>query len=47
MMSFMEPMPKYWGYYVSTVGKDEEMIKAYIRNQETEDQKLDQLRLFV
>ena len=38
----------YWarGYYVSTVGKDEKMIKAYIRNQETEDQKLDQLKLF-
>ena len=30
------------GYYVSTVGKDAEMIKAYIRNQETEDQRLDQ-----
>ena len=34
------------GYYVSTVEKDEEMIKAYIKNQETEDQKLDQLKLF-
>jgi len=34
------------GYYVSTVGKDEEMIRAYIKSQETEDQKLDQLRLF-
>ena len=34
------------GYYVSTVGKDEEVIKAYIRNQEAEDQKLDQLRMF-
>jgi len=34
------------GYYVSTVGKDEEMIKAYIRDQEAKDQKLDQLRLF-
>ena len=34
------------GYYVSTVGKGEEMIKAYIRNQEAEDQKLDQLKLF-
>ena len=34
------------GYYVSTVGKDEEMIRTYIVNQETEDQKLDQLRLF-
>lgn len=33
------------GYYVSTVGKDEEMIKAYIRNQEAEDQKLDQRRV--
>jgi len=34
------------GYYVSTVGRDEEMIKAYIKNQETEDQKLDQQKLF-
>ena len=34
------------GYYVSTVGRDEEVIKAYIRNQEAEDQKLDQQRLF-
>ena len=34
------------GYYVSTVGKDEKVIKAYIKNQEAEDQKLDQLRLF-
>ena len=34
------------GYYVSTVGKDEKAIKAYIKNQEAEDQKLDQLRLF-
>ena len=33
------------GYYVSTVGKDEEAIKAYIKNQEAEDQKFDQLRL--
>ena len=33
------------GYYVSTVGKDEETIKAYIKNQEAEDQKFDQLRL--
>jgi putative transposase len=33
------------GYYVSTVGKDEEVIKAYIRNQESEDQKMDQRRL--
>jgi len=35
------------GYYVSTVGRDEEVIKAYIRNQEAEDQKLDQRKLLV
>jgi putative transposase len=33
------------GYYVSTVGKDEEMIRAYIKNQEAEDRKLEQRRL--
>jgi putative transposase len=27
------------GYWVSTVGLDEEMIKAYIRNQEVEDRR--------
>ena len=31
------------GYYVSTVGADEEVIRNYIRNQEKEDQKLDEL----
>jgi putative transposase len=34
------------GYYVSTVGRDEEVINAYIKNQESEDRKLDQQRLF-
>jgi putative transposase len=34
------------GYYVSTVGKDEEMIKAYIKSQEAEDRQFDQRRLF-
>ena len=34
------------GYYVSTVGKDEEKIKAYIKNQEAEDKAFDQRRLF-
>ena len=34
------------GYYVSTVGKDEATIKAYIRNQEASDKRMDQLRLF-
>jgi putative transposase len=33
------------GYFVSTVGRDEEVIRAYIRNQEEEDRRLDQLQL--
>ncbi len=32
------------GYYVSTVGLDEEMVLEYIRNQEKEDEYRDQLR---
>ena len=34
------------GYYVSTVGLDEEKIRNYIQNQEAEDQRLEQLRLW-
>ena len=34
------------GYYVSTVGHDEATIRAYIRNQEQEDRRLDQLSIF-
>jgi putative transposase len=34
------------GYYVSTVGRDEAAIRKYIREQEVEDQRLDQLELF-
>ena len=34
------------GYFVSTVGKDEQAVREYIRQQETEDQRLDQLNLF-
>ena len=34
------------GYFVSTVGRDEEVIREYIRNQEREDEKLDQLNLW-
>jgi putative transposase len=39
---------KFWarGYYVSTVGADEKVIRAYIRNQESEDKRLDELSLF-
>ena len=33
------------GYFVSTVGLDEEMVRAYIRNQEKEDEHYDQLKL--
>lgn len=33
------------GYYVSTVGADEESIREYIRKQENEDNRLDQLSL--
>ncbi|MFV0276805.1 MAG: IS200/IS605 family transposase [Parahaliea sp.] len=33
------------GYFVSTVGRDEAVIRAYIQNQETEDRRLDQLQL--
>ena len=33
------------GYFVSTVGLDEAMVRAYIRNQEAEDERYDQLKL--
>ena len=33
------------GYFVSTVGRDETVIRAYIRSQEQEDRRLDQLKL--
>jgi putative transposase len=33
------------GYFVSTVGRDEETIREYIRNQEVEDKRQDQLKL--
>ena len=34
------------GYCVSTVGLDEETIRAYVRTQEEADKKLDQLKIF-
>ncbi len=34
------------GYFVSTVGRDEAVIRAYIRGQEEEDKKLEQLMLW-
>ena len=33
------------GYFVSTVGRDENVIREYIKNQEKEDERLDQLKL--
>ena len=32
------------GYYVSTVGLDEQTVREYIKNQEKEEERLDQLR---
>ena len=34
------------GYFVSTVGRDEEVIRNYIRHQEKEDERLEQLGLW-
>lgn len=34
------------GYYVSTVGRDEATIREYIRKQEQEDRRIDQLGMF-
>ena len=34
------------GYWVSTVGRDERVIREYIRKQEEEDKRLDQLSLW-
>jgi putative transposase len=33
------------GYFVSTVGRDEEVIREYIRRQEHEDRRIDQMNL--
>ena len=33
------------GYYVSTVGKDEEAVRKYIKEQDAADRRLDQLNL--
>ena len=38
---------KFWarGYFVSTVGRDETKIREYIRHQESDDRRIDQLGL--
>ena len=40
---------EYWarGYFVSTVGLDEDMVRDYIRNQEKQDEHRDQLKFGV
>ena len=34
------------GYFVSTVGRDEKVIRDYIKHQQQEDRRIDQLKLF-
>jgi putative transposase len=34
------------GYFVSTVGRDEQVVRDYIKKQEEEDKRLDQLNLW-
>ena len=34
------------GYYVSTIGGDEKAIREYIKKQQEEDRRLDQLKMF-
>ena len=40
---------KFWarGYFVTTVGRDEEVIRAYIRNQELTDRQLEQFDVYL
>jgi putative transposase len=34
------------GYFVSTVGRDEETVRRYLQTQEAEDRRIEQLELF-
>ncbi len=34
------------GYFVSTVGRDQELIREYIKKQEAEDMRMEQLNLW-
>ena len=34
------------GYHVSTVGRDEQTVREYIREQESEDRRIEQLNMF-
>jgi len=39
---------QFWarGYFVSTVGADEQTVRDYIKRQEEEDRRIEQLSLF-
>jgi putative transposase len=39
---------QFWarGYFVSTVGRDEEVMRRYIQHQQQEDQRFEQLALW-
>ena len=39
---------QFWarGFFVSTVGRDDTVVRAYIRNQEQENKRLDQMGLW-
>jgi hypothetical protein len=43
--SFVEQHFRARGYWVSTVGKEEAVVRRYIQEQEKEDQRLDQMTL--
>ena len=42
----MSPASSRSRFFVNTVGRDEEAIRAYIQNQEKEDMRLEQLNLW-
>ncbi len=42
---FLERISGHEAIFVSTIGLDEEEVKKYIREQEKEDERLDQLKL--
>lgn len=35
------------GFFVSTMGLDEQIVRAYIRNQEAEDNRYDQMKMIL
>jgi putative transposase len=43
--SFVRQSSRARRYFVSTVGRNEQMLRTYIRNQEAEDRRLEQLQV--